>query len=63
MFKEWEEKAKKRSRQIRDRVAVSSYIMATCTVDSVGCMSSPRRRSAKAEKPVVSGGVSQCILE
>ena len=26
-------------------------------------VSSPRRRSTDAEKPVVSGGVSQCILE
>ena len=54
--------AKKRSRQICDRVVGSSYIMATCTVDSVTRMSSPRRRSAEAEKPEVSGGVRQCIL-
>ena len=39
IFNQWEEKAKKRSRQIRDRVVQSSYKMAACTVDSVGCMS------------------------
>ena len=53
MFKEWEEVAKKRGRQICDRVVGSSYRMATCTVESVDCMSPvpgeemPERNSQK----------------
>ena len=45
--------AKKRGRQICDRVVESSYRMATCTVESVGCMSPvpdeevPKRKSQK----------------
>ena len=58
MFKEWEEKAKKRSRQIRDRVVESSYKMAAYKVESVECMSPvpgeevPKRKSQKFLAPM-----------
>ena len=54
MFQEWEEDGKKKSgRQICDRVVESSYRMATCTGESVVCMSPvpaeevPKRKSEK----------------